>query len=132
MGLKVKTFNILGVHWKIWLLGGSSQKTNIEGGDCLKRKSWTVYRFKGGAWQERRVVFLRGVDTPMLTLNSLQLFPVVWILQKPLGFISYNRWVLMEGHKNYFKDWYLMKLQPIFLFLTYFNSLNYSHIVKRM
>ena len=26
----MKNFNILGVHWKVWLLGGS-QKTNIEG-----------------------------------------------------------------------------------------------------
>ena len=47
MVLRIKNFNILGVHWKIWLLGGGggegeggSQKTNIEGviawkGRCL-------------------------------------------------------------------------------------------------
>ena len=33
MGLSMKNFNILGVHWKIQLLdGGSSQKTHTEGG----------------------------------------------------------------------------------------------------
>ena len=33
MVLRMKNFNILGIHWKIWLLGGGgSQKNNIEGG----------------------------------------------------------------------------------------------------
>ena len=32
MVLRMKNFNILAVHWKIWLLGGGgSRKTNIEG-----------------------------------------------------------------------------------------------------
>ena len=52
---------------------------------------------------------------------SLQLFPVVWIFLRTLGVICYDRWVLSEGHKNYFKDWCLMNLQPTFLFLTYVN-----------
>ena len=50
---------------------------------------------------------------------SLQLFPVVWIFPRSLGVIYYDRWVLSEGHKNYFKDWCLMNSQPTFLFLTY-------------
>ena len=33
MGLRMKNYNIFGVHWKIRLLGrGGSQKTIIEGG----------------------------------------------------------------------------------------------------
>ena len=32
---------------------------------------------------------------------SLQLFPLVWIFLRSLGVIWY-RWVLSEGHKNYF------------------------------
>ena len=32
MGLGMKNLNILGVYWKIWLSGGSSRKTDIEGG----------------------------------------------------------------------------------------------------
>ena len=46
MGLRMKNFNILGVHWKIWLLGRSSQKTDIEGRHCRKR-GWY---FWGGSW----------------------------------------------------------------------------------
>ena len=56
----MKDFNILGVHWKIRLLGkGSSWKTDIEGGlpknGGLTRKMW--------------VCFLEGVDTPMHTIT---------------------------------------------------------------
>ena len=55
----MKNFDILGVHWKIWLLGGEFTKKNDIEGDCLKKGPWTVCRFKG-AWQERGGVFLRG------------------------------------------------------------------------
>ena len=35
--------------------------------------------------------------------------------------------------KSHFKDWYLMKSQPIFLFLSYLNLVNYGgHIIKSM
>ena len=47
MVLRMKNFSILGFHWKIRLLGGGSQKTNIEEGDCLKRGAWPVFPFKG-------------------------------------------------------------------------------------
>ena len=47
-------------------------------------------------------------------------------------FICHHRWVLSEGHKNYFKDWCLMNSQPTFLFLTYLNLMNYGHIIKSM
>ena len=52
MALRMKNFNILGVHWKIRFLGGEGF-TKIGGGDCLKRGAWTVCRFKVGVWQER-------------------------------------------------------------------------------
>ena len=51
---------------------------------------------------------------------SLQLFPVVWIFLRSLVVICYDRWVLSEGHKNYFKDWCLMNSQPTYLFLNQF------------
>ena len=35
---------------------------------------------------------------------SLQLFQVVWIFLRPPGVICYDRLVLSEGLKNYFKD----------------------------
>ena len=43
---------------------------------------------------------------------------VVWIFLRSLGVICYGRWILSEGHKNYFKDWCL--INP-YLFLTYLN-----------
>ena len=72
MVLRMKNFNILGVHWKIRLLGvGGSRKTNVEGG--LPKKgalvSLPIYggdlarkREGGGVWG--------GVDTPMHTMNK--------------------------------------------------------------
>ena len=36
------------------------------------------------------------------------------------------------GSKINFKDWCLMNSQSTFLFLTYFNAMNYGHIIKRM
>ena len=46
--------------------------------------------------------------------ESLQLF-----LRYP-SVICYNRQVLYEGHKNYFKNWCLMNSQPTFLFFSEF------------
>ena len=44
------------------LFRGGSQKTNIEGGDCLKRGAWTVCRFKGeeGLRKKEGSVLRRG------------------------------------------------------------------------
>ena len=75
MVLRMKNFNILGVHWKIQFLEGGSRKTNIEGGNCLKRGAWAVCQFKGelGKKEGGGGVFEGegGVDTPMLTMKSL-------------------------------------------------------------
>ena len=72
MVLRMKNFNILGVHWKIRLLGGKGlTKNQYTGGYCLKRghgqfvglrRAWQE---KGGWW------FWGGVDTPMHTMMSL-------------------------------------------------------------
>ena len=48
--LRMKNFNILGVHWRIWLLGrGGGLKNQYRGGDCLKKGggAWTVCQFIG-------------------------------------------------------------------------------------
>ena len=47
---------------------------------------------------------------------SLQLFAMVWIFLRSLGVIYYSRWVLCEGHKNYFKDWHLMIIASLSIF----------------
>ena len=48
---------------------------------------------------------------------SPQLFLVVWLFLRFLGVICFERWVLNEGHKNYFKDCCLLNSQSTFLFL---------------
>ena len=69
MGLRMKNFDILGVHWKIQLLGGSSQKTDIEGGTAYKVGLGKLADLRGGLARKRGVVFLReGVDIPMHTM----------------------------------------------------------------
>ena len=76
MVLRMKNFNILGVHWKMRLLGvGGSRKTNIEGGLPKKEGLGQFVDFRGGgggAWQERGGggVF-EGGDTPMHTMVTL-------------------------------------------------------------
>ena len=43
MGLRMKNFNIVGVHWKIRLLGGGGwgfHEKLICRGNCLKREAW--------------------------------------------------------------------------------------------
>ena len=53
MGLGMENFNISGVHWKIRLLGGSSWKTNIEGGGLSKKGGLGQFADLIWAWQER-------------------------------------------------------------------------------
>ena len=66
MVLGIKNFNILGVHWKIWLLvGGFSKNQYRVGADGLKRGGLDSLPIQGGggggAWQEREPgVLLRG------------------------------------------------------------------------
>ena len=59
--LRMKKFNILGVQWKIRLLGkGGSRKTNTEGGDFLKRRGLGEFSvLRGDLARKRRGVFLR-------------------------------------------------------------------------
>ena len=54
MGLRMKNFDIMGVHWKIRLLRGVHKKT-IQGElPRIWEEAWTDCRFKGGgAWQKR-------------------------------------------------------------------------------
>ena len=77
MGLRMENFNILGVHWKIQLLGGEFTKNRHRGGGLPKKEgAWTVFRFKGGLGKKERGVLLRGggVDTPMHTMNEYFIF----------------------------------------------------------
>ena len=50
----MKNFNIMGVHSKIWFLGGREVTKIKYIGDCLKRGTWTVWRFKRGLGEKER------------------------------------------------------------------------------
>ena len=76
----MKNVNILGVHWNIWLLGGSSLKNDIEGGLSKKEVLGQFADLRGVLARKRGVVFLmeggrgggRGggvVDVPMHTMK---------------------------------------------------------------
>ena len=56
--------------------GRVHEKNNIYGGDCLKRRTWTVCRFKRRLGEKKRVVFLRGFDTSMHTRKKETLVQV--------------------------------------------------------
>ena len=72
--LRMKNFNIFGVHWKVRLLLGGSRKTNIEQyrRGVPKRGGFGLFAdlSGGGAWQERGSGVFEGVgiDTPMHTM----------------------------------------------------------------
>ena len=69
--LKMKNFNILGLHWKIWLLGGGFTKNQYRRGrgGYLKRRARTVCWFKGGLAGKRGWCFWGVVNTPMHTMQ---------------------------------------------------------------
>ena len=69
MVLRMKNFNILGVHWKIQLLGGGggSQKNNIYGG-LPKKGELGQFANLRGPWQERGSGVLEGGLIPQCTL----------------------------------------------------------------
>ena len=57
----MKNFDVLGIHWKIRLLGGGVQKNRYREGIAKKGWTWTVCRFKGGLGKkEEGGVFERG------------------------------------------------------------------------
>ena len=68
----MKSFNIFVVHGKIQVLGGGGVTWNQYTGEIGLKGGLGQFadlRFKGGAWQERGVVFKgEGVDTPMYTM----------------------------------------------------------------
>ena len=65
MVLRMKNSIILGVHWKIRLLGVQGfTKNKYRGEDCPKRGAWTVCQFKRWLRKKDGVVFLTGALIP--------------------------------------------------------------------
>ena len=74
MGLRMKNFDIFGVPWKIWLLGGwGSQKTYIEGGFPKKGGGGGLGQFadlRGGLGKKDRGSVYEGGLIPWCTICS--------------------------------------------------------------
>ena len=60
MGLRLKNFDIMGVHWKIWFLGEALHENQYTGGGCFKRGLGLFADLRKGLEKKRGMVFLRG------------------------------------------------------------------------
>ena len=68
MVLRMENVKILGVHWKIRLLGRVT-KNQYKGGGLPKKMELGQFVDLRGAWEERGSwYFWGGVDTPMHTM----------------------------------------------------------------
>ena len=69
MGLRMKTFGIIGVHWKIWFLEGFTKKQYIGGGGGgLPKKRGGLEQFGlRGVWWKRGGTVFEGWLTPQCT-----------------------------------------------------------------
>ena len=65
--MELKNFNIFGIYWKIWVLGGRVHENQYKGRDYLKTGLGEFADLKG-TWQEKRGG--GGVDSPMHTLSG--------------------------------------------------------------
>ena len=74
IGLRMKNFNIMGVHWKIRCLGEFIKNQSIYRGEYPKK--WglgQLAELRGKAWPKRGVWCFwggEGVDTPMYTMSK--------------------------------------------------------------
>ena len=60
-GLRIKNFNIMGVHWKINFLGRVHRKTNVQRGDCPKKEGLGQFSDLRGAFGKKQgLVCWRG------------------------------------------------------------------------
>ena len=83
----INSYNIFGVHGKIWVLGGGRfHKKPIYIEDCLKRVAWTFDRFRGSC-QERREWCFWGGDTPMHAMHY-EVFGFGWCTKHKILVIS--------------------------------------------
>ena len=79
MGLRMKSFNIMGVHWKIRFLGRGLHKKLIYRSELPKKEGGSLGQFAdlrgGGDLEKKREVFLRlEIDSPMM--NNVSLFNI--------------------------------------------------------
>ena len=98
MVLRIKNFNIFGVHWKIWLLRVRGHKKPIYRGGLPKKGGLDSLLIQGGGGlaRKRGVVFLRGVDTPMATMLK-GIFQGFWPQLQSTYFVEYLSMVAYDN-----------------------------------
>ena len=136
MGLRIKNFNIIGIHKKVRFLWGILKNQYIGG----LPKKWGFGEFadlRGSLAIKKGMVFLRGVDTPIhtiyLSLSLLYVFVyclnyICIILSTPSSFPPLCVFILYY----YLHQYYLKNLQPwsqCFATLQCFNTdlINYKY-----
>ena len=95
MVLKMKNFNILGVHWTIRLLGGGGEltKNQYRVGIAWKEGLGQFANLGGGLGKKEWVVFLRGVLILQCTL---------WDTSLNLALVQN---LSIQNHLNHLKNW---------------------------
>ena len=67
----MKNFNILGFT-DFGRGGGAVMKNQYRGGDCLKRRAWTVCQFQGGAAWKETLEYGIGAQPMMVIQETLK------------------------------------------------------------
>ena len=69
MGLRMKSFNIMGVHCKTRFLGVFKKKKQYTGGELSKKEDWDSWQDLRGVLEKKMLmVFWRGVHNAMHTV----------------------------------------------------------------
>ena len=77
MGLKIKNFNIMKVHWKIRFLGGGFTKNQYIAGIAWKKGLGQFAKLKRGAWQKRGGWLIPQCTLFHILIYCLSNFPAV-------------------------------------------------------
>ena len=106
MGVKIKFFNIMGVHWKIWFLAGRGYENSIYRGNCLKNELGQLADLRGGgggggggAWQKNPSWSPSGSN-----LNNT-VTKIWWVSLANLLLISANSQRTMEASLKDYALW---------------------------
>ena len=120
MGLRMKNFNIMGVHWKIPYLGESSQKTLYK--ELLDKKAQTICRFNS------RLGKKEGGSSGFDNLCTQHMYiPLSYRYLGMIGILWYPRGILFVS-KTYKSDPSQTRFPVVFVL----KNLLYPTILKKL